>query len=220
MNILGIDTSSKAASVALYSDGKVIGDCIYNHGKTHSAYIGPMIKSMITACNVTMADIDYYACGVGPGSFTGVRIGITMAKTFSLVEDVPCVGVDSLNAAASFYKQDGYLVIAAEDARRERVFACGVMGGDNLIKTGVFEICELCDVAKAYNKKVLVVGGGAFVYEDEFKKAGFLIDGNKLICGSSIIEAALPLINSGKVDTAVSLMPMYLLKSQAEQAKL
>lgn len=219
MIILGIDTSSKAASVALYKDGLILGECMYNHGKTHSVYIMPMIKSMLEASEVKCEDIDCFACGVGPGSFTGVRIGITMTKTFALVEDKPCVGVDSLYAAAFSSCGKDKLVIAVEDARRDRVFACGVLNGKIVIDTNVFGLEELYDRVSAYNNDVLFVGGGTRVYKDSILQAGFPLDENKLITGRDIIKAAQPIIYEGKFDTSVSLMPKYLLKSQAERQK-
>lgn len=219
MNILAVDTSSKAASVALYSDGAIMGECMYNHGKNHSVYIAPMIKKMLEACRLTINDIDYFACGVGPGSFTGVRIGVTMMKTFSMIADKPCVGVDSLYALAKANKSDGKIVIAIEDARRNRVFACGVKDEKTVIETGVFPLEELYSMVNAYNSNVMFVGGGTRIYGEEIINKGFSIDINSLITGRVIATGAVESIKAGKIEDCISLMPKYLLKSQAEQEK-
>ncbi|MBQ9625509.1 MAG: tRNA (adenosine(37)-N6)-threonylcarbamoyltransferase complex dimerization subunit type 1 TsaB [Clostridia bacterium] len=217
MNILAVDTSSKAASVALYKNDALAADCFYNHGKTHSVYIAPMIKEMLEACDTSMSDIDYFACGIGPGSFTGVRIGVTMVKTFAMVEEKQCIGVDSLYAAALFHSLENVLTVAIEDARRNRVFACGVLNGKIVLDTQVFTLNELYNAVLEHNNKVLFVGGGARVYGDDIKNNGFSANGDKLITGSAIIKAALIEIKKGNTLDCYSLMPKYLLKSQAEQ---
>ena len=221
MNLLAVDTSSKAASVALYKDSLLMGECLYNHGKNHSVYIAPMIEKMLEACDLSFNQIDYFACGVGPGSFTGVRIGVAMIKTFGMVEDKPCVGVDSLYAlAAAKAAGEEKLVIAIEDARRNRVFACGVKCETTVIETGVFPLEELYWLLCAYNKDdVLFVGGGTRIYKDDILSHGYSLDMNALITGRAIALAAMGHIKEGKTCDCCSLLPKYLLKSQAEQSK-
>lgn len=219
MNILAVDTSSKAASVALYCDNMIMGECMYNHGKNHSVYIAPMIDEMLEACNLRIKDIDYFACGIGPGSFTGVRIGVTMMKTFAMVADKPCVSVDSLFALADSFASDDKIVVAIEDARRNRVFVCAVKNGETVIETAVLPIEELFDKLSEYDNSVLFVGGGSRIYKQEITEKGFSVDVNGLISGRVIANTAIKKINSGKLDDCISLLPKYLLKSQAEQTK-
>ena len=218
MNILAVDTSSKAASVALYKDGCQVGECLYNHGKTHSVYIAPMIEDMLKACETDINDIDYFACGIGPWSFTGVRIGVTMTKTFGMVTGKPCVGVDSLFAAAKFWEKNEFLTVAIEDARRERVFACGVLDGKAVIETGVFTLDELFKAVEPYDN-VLFVGGGTRVYGKELLERGYDVDFSKLISGSAIATLAMREVVDGNAVSCYELMPKYLLKSQAEREK-
>ena len=220
MNILAVDTSSKAASVAVYRDELLLGECLYNHGKNHSIYIAPMIEEMLEASAITIKDIDYFACGVGPGSFTGVRIGVTMMKTFAMINNKPCVSIDSLYALAQYEAPKSKVVIAIEDARRDRVFACGVSDRETIIDTGVFPLEELYSRLSAYNHKdILFVGGGTRIYENSLHNQGYIIDQNSLISGRAIGTAAMEEISKGNVIDCDNLLPKYLLKSQAEQSK-
>lgn len=187
--------------------------------KNHSVYIAPMIDEMLEACDLTVKDIDYFACGVGPGSFTGVRIGVTMMKTFGLIADKPCVGVDSLFALAYSESYDDKMVVAIEDARRNRVFACGVLKGNVVIETQVLELETLYEKLKDYEDNVLFVGGGTRIYGDDILSKGYSIDKNCLISGRAIAKAAMVEIAVDNVCDAVELLPKYLLKSQAEQSK-
>ena len=119
--ILAFETSAKAASVALY-DGKLLGEHYQNTGLTHSQTLMVMAEDLLKQCGKTMADVNAVAVAEGPGSFTGVRIGVAAAKGLSWGGQLPCYGVSTLEAmAVSLGIYQGY-VCACMDARRNQVY--------------------------------------------------------------------------------------------------
>ena len=101
MNILGMDTSSVNACVAVMNDEKILGEYTVSHDRTHSQIIMPMLDDMLKCCGLTIEDIDVFAVATGPGSFTGLRIGISTVKTFAQVLGKPVVGISSLESLAA-----------------------------------------------------------------------------------------------------------------------
>ena len=122
MKILAFETSAKAASVALLEDGKLLGECYQNTGLTHSQTLLVMAQSLLDQCGKTVEDVTAAAVAAGPGSFTGVRIGVAAAKGFAWGRKIPCYGVSTLEATAlSFGGYQGY-VCPCMDARRSQVY--------------------------------------------------------------------------------------------------
>lgn len=134
MIILGIDTSTPAAAAALWKDGTVSASYRLNAGKSHSTSILPMVKQMLELCGVGPADVDLFACGVGPGSFTGVRIGVSTVKGLAEAQDKPCVGVSSLLASASSFKMFSGLVVPVFNARRGNVYSAVFLAEDGSLR--------------------------------------------------------------------------------------
>lgn len=121
MNILSIDTSTMMSSTALMEDGIILADFNLNQEKTHSESLVPMIEYMLHGLGMTPADVDVFAVSVGPGSFTGIRIGMTVAKTMAQVFQKPIYGVSTLQALACGLPDRG-LLIPLLDARGGRVY--------------------------------------------------------------------------------------------------
>lgn len=122
MKILAIDTSGPVAGCAVMADGRIVHSIAMNHGLTHSESVMPAVEAVMDASGLTCADIDVFAAVAGPGSFTGVRIGVCAAKGFAHAADKPCVAVHALEALAmNFYGFDG-LVCPILDARRSQVY--------------------------------------------------------------------------------------------------
>ena len=122
MLILAFETSAKAGSVALMEDGRLLGESYQNTGLTHSQTIMTMAQDLLTACGYTPADVQAVAVAAGPGSFTGVRIGVAAAKGFAWGKEIPCCGVSTLEAMALHLGvYDGY-VLPVMDARRQQVY--------------------------------------------------------------------------------------------------
>ena len=122
MLILAFETSAKAASAALLEDGKLLGESYQNTGLTHSQTLMVMAETLLRQCGKTAADVSAVAVAAGPGSFTGVRIGVAAAKGFAWGREVPCYGVSTLEAMAlSLGAYQGY-VCPVMDARRSQVY--------------------------------------------------------------------------------------------------
>ena len=122
MLILAFETSAKAASVALTENGKLLGEVYQNTGLTHSQTLLVMAQDLLKQCRKTVRDVDAVAVAQGPGSFTGVRIGVAAAKGFAWGGELPCVGVSTLEAmAASLGAWEGW-VCPVMDARRSQVY--------------------------------------------------------------------------------------------------
>ena len=122
MKILALDTSSKNASVAIVEDNTVLIELNNNDEKTHSQKLMPMIDEAFAKANLSLDDVDLIACGLGPGSFTGVRIGIATAKAFSDCKQIPCVGICSLESLAYNLNEEGYICTLI-NANHDNVYA-------------------------------------------------------------------------------------------------
>jgi len=157
MKVLGIDTSSNAASIAIMDDTKLIAEYTINTKKTHSQKLMPMIKEMFNECDMKIDDIDLIGVCVGPGSFTGLRIGMATAKAISHVKNIPIVGVNSLESLAynmSLSKCNIYPII---DAQRNQVYTSKYKWENNKLISingiGVISIYELIENIKIIMKK-------------------------------------------------------------------
>ena len=136
MNILAIDTSGPVAGCAVMIDGRVVHSIALNHGLTHSETIMPAVEEAMSGSGLACADVDVFAAVAGPGSFTGVRIGVCAAKGFAHAVNKPCVPIHALEALAmNFYGFDG-LVCPILDARRSQVY------------------CALFDVGRGFPERV------------------------------------------------------------------
>ena len=122
MNILSMDSSTKSASVAYLRDGKIVGQFFIHSGLTHSTTLMPMTESLLNTACLSLESVDCFAVSVGPGSFTGLRIGIAAIKGLAFAQQKPCVGVSVLEALAyNFYGSDN-LICSVVDARCQRFF--------------------------------------------------------------------------------------------------
>ena len=122
MNILALESSAKAASCALWADGAPLASAWQCAGLTHSRTLLPMVEDMLRNCEHTMEDIDALAVAVGPGSFTGLRIGIATVKGLAWAADKPCIPVSTLEAMAWPLAHLEGVIVCAMDARRQQVY--------------------------------------------------------------------------------------------------
>ncbi len=162
MKILGIDTTAKTATVALCENGELVAE-ISSSTSSHSTVILPMIENILGYTGLTVDDIDLYAVSAGPGSFTGVRIGVATVKGLAFKNETPCIGVSSLEAlAASFCGIDG-IVVPVIDARRDTVytalFRTKTDGSiSRLTEDAQMSIEELFEALLKYNETVYFTG--------------------------------------------------------------
>ncbi|MBR3953513.1 MAG: tRNA (adenosine(37)-N6)-threonylcarbamoyltransferase complex dimerization subunit type 1 TsaB [Oscillospiraceae bacterium] len=230
MRILGFDTSAKAASVALSENGKLISEFYLDSGFTHSETVLPMAKAVLDAARITPSDVDLFAVNCGPGSFTGLRIGIAAVKALGMSLEKPCAAVSTLEALAYNMQSTGGIICAAMDARCNQVYTAffesdGInitrLCEDRAITTDVlFEDIKKLSAEKG--EKIWLVGDGANLCLKKFGDEFVRIAPPQLVLGhaSGTCIAAEKLFESGKVLSAGELMPNYLRLAQAEREKL
>lgn len=217
MVILGVDCSSKQSSVCIMKDDRVIYTAVQATNTTHSQNFLPMIQGALTVCSLTPKDVDLYAVTLGPGSFTGLRIGLAAIKGMASANNTACIGVSSLKALAKAVDLDG-IVIPVFDARRRQVYGC-VMDGDNVICD---DFCRDVSVLEKYmdtEKNVYFVGDGKTLCYNTYKGYSNVKPNSiELPCiaqGACLLAKAEYKLNGTK--THFDLSPSYLRLSQAER---
>ena len=222
MKILGVDTSSDICSVCLLEDTTVIKELHLNNGKTHSENLVPLLKELIDSCNITFSDINLIAIDKGPGSFTGIRIGIATIKAIAEVYNIKVVGVTSLRSLAFNEDYKNNSIISLIDARNNQVY-CGVFntGVDDIYLA--LDINEALESIKTYvNENTIFVGDGSVLHKDliqNFFKIQLKFSNNNDQSSVSTALAGLEIFNKGEFETADTILPFYLRKSQAERMK-
>lgn len=227
MLILAFESSAKAASVALLREDTLLGEYYQNCGQTHSRTLLKMAEDLMANCGISPADITAVACSRGPGSFTGVRIGMAAAKGFSWARELPCVGVSTLEAMA--YQAGAFdgLAVCAMDARRDQiyhaVFSCE--GGE---LTRIREDCaisleEAAELLKNEKKPKIILGDGAVLCYNTLQKfvPHCILAPEQLRHqrASGVALAARQALLRGETGDAAALAPNYLRLSQAERER-
>ena len=228
MLLLAFETSAKAASVALFDGEKLLGESYQNTGLTHSQTLMVMAEDLIKQCGYTPADITHTAVAAGPGSFTGVRIGVAAAKGFAWGKEIPCYGVSTLEAMAiGFGEWEGH-ICACMDARRNQVYNAIFLadGTAPLRRTEdrAIALAELKTELEHIDGPVYLVGDGAgLTYRTLAPEIANLIlpaehRTHQRAVGVGL--AALAAIDRGEEGNAAALAPNYLRLSQAERERL
>lgn len=227
MLILSVESSAKSASVCLY-DKKVIAEYYINTEFTHSQTLTILIEYMLKVTNINVKDVDYFAVNNGPGSFTGVRIGVSAVKGMSYALDKPCVAISTLESMAYNFLSDNALICACMDARRNQLYNAlfDVNNGEvnRVCKDRAISIFDLYnEISKIKNKKIIIVGDGGQLFFDSVENTNKNIilapDNLRFQRASSVAMCADKKIMSGKVLTAKTLLPSYLRLSQAERER-
>ena len=228
MKILAFETSAKAASVALMDNGKLLGESYQNTGLTHSQTLMVMAEDMLKACGFSVENVEAVAVAAGPGSFTGVRIGVAAAKGFAWGAQLPCYGVSTLEAMArSLGVWDGY-VVPAMDARRNQVYTA-VFHARKGVLTRVEEdmaisLAELGEKIKIFSEPVFLVGDGAVLcYNTLIEEVPGLVlppEHRMHQRASGVALAAQAMADAGDPGNGAELTPNYLRLSQAERERL
>ncbi len=225
MLILAFETSAKAASVALLQNGVLLGEQYQNTGLTHSQTLMVMARDLLAQCGKTVSQVEAVAVAEGPGSFTGVRIGVAAAKGFAWGSRIPCCGVSTLEAMAATLGQSGGTVCACMDARRSQVYNALFRGdGSRLTPDRAISLEELKEELKTLAGPIFLVGDGAeltfrtlspevpsLVLPPEHRRhqraSGVALAGEKKIAAGASCDGAV-------------LVPNYLRLSQAERERL
>ena len=210
MLIFGIDTCSMSSSAALMSEEKLIAEFTVNHKKTHSEKIMPQIEAMLAACGIDISDIDAFAASVGPGSFTGVRIGVATAKGFAQVLKKPCVAVSALSALALGARTFEGVICPVLDARRNQVYNALFESDKRALRRITKDRAMALDDLLKELESCGALGEKAF-----FVQKSFSFNLASLVC-----ETAEEKLKRGETVSPDGLVPRYVRLSQAEQEKL
>ena len=222
MKILSVDSSSVTASVAITENGKILSEKFINNGLTHSQTLMPMVESAIKDSGVSINDIDLFAITNGPGSFTGVRIGIASVKGMADALDKKCIAVSTLEAIAEPLKNDDVIACAVMDARCNQVYTALFNNGNRLCEDKASLIDELGDELKQYDKKIVFIGDGSVLCYDklhEIIQNCEVADENiRFVHGSSVGFVAEEKIKAQEEPiSSANLVPFYLRLPQAER---
>lgn len=220
MTVFSLDCSAVCASTAIVKDGKVLHSNFKNTGLTHSETLMPMCAQCFEKSGLKPSDIDKFAVNVGPGSFTGVRIGVATVKGLAFKGDRECVPVSTLHSMAYNISEDA-IVLATMDARRNQIYTAtfDVSGGTvtRLTDDEAVEIDSIAQRISSYDKPVIIVGDGAFVtYEGLRSKCGNvkLADEDKIYQNAVSTAKTVFAENLSSV-SASQIMPTYIRLPQA-----
>ena len=228
MKILALETSAKSVSAAVVENGAVLCSAYQNTGLTHSRTLMPLVDGMLRAAELTCANMGLIAVSHGPGSFTGLRIGVSAAKGLAWTLELPCCGVSTLLAMAQNLRHLDATVICAMDARRNQVYNALFRAGNGqlhrLCEDRAIGLAELAEELKQDPNPKIVVGDGAKLCHTYLQQQGIdcrmapaaLLMQNAV----GVALAAEELAAEGKTVSAHELVPVYLRLSQAERERL
>ena len=228
MKILALETSAVAASVAICEDEALIAQSFQRTGLTHSATLMPMFEAMLKNCGMCLDEIDIIAVAAGPGSFTGLRIGVSAAKGLAWPHGKPCAGVSTLEAMAWQMTGMNGVVCACMDARRQQVYNAlfEIREGIpvRLTPDRAISLDELGAELEKFDKNQILVGDGAQLCYNAFQSKGYPIvmppAHLQLQSAWGVARCALEQARVGQLTDAAGLIPQYHRLSQAERERL
>ena len=227
MRILALETSAKAVSAAITEDGRVLASGYQDTGLTHSRTLMPIVEHLFQNTGLSPESVDAIAVAVGPGSFTGIRIGVSAAKGLAFALDKPAVGVSTLAAMARNAAFAGGLIVCAMDARRQQVYNALFAAEDGVLTRltpdRAVSLADLAEELRGDPRPKTVVGDGAAMCADFLEAAGVpcrlapphLVMQNAM---SVALEAEGQAARGGLV-SAQDLAPVYLRPPQAERLR-
>lgn len=214
--ILSIDSSAVSASVALTDNESVIKSEFINTGLTHSETLMPMIKRV--ADGVDLSELDAIAVTVGPGSFTGVRIGVATVKGLAFTNSIPCIGVSTLEAIAYNFSDKNCIVCAVMDARRMQFYNAVFSIKDGVVtrlcSDRAIDINDLREDISKYENVIIAGDGAKLCYDNVSLDNVMLADDGRIF--QNAVSVAMCAKNKEKISHS-ALVPVYLRQSQAER---
>lgn len=225
MLVLSIDSSSNAAACAIVDENHVLGEICLTDKKQHSIILMDLIDKILKDCELTVSDLDGFVISKGPGSFTGLRIGMATIKGLSFGSSKPCVSVSSLDGLAYNVSSFNGLICPIIDALRNNVYTCIYkMDGDELIilqEPMCISLDELLTILKEKDEPVMFLGDGTIKHraflKDNLAKACFAPNHSNYTRASSLGHLGIKLLEQGIQDDLNVSSPVYLRKSQAER---
>lgn len=221
MRILAFESSAVGASVAYFRDGMPIATAFQASGLTHSRTLLPMMESLLKNAGLTMRDVDLLAVSHGPGSFTGLRIGVSLVKGLAFAENIPCVGVSTLEAQAYCMPRMDAVLCAVMDARAGQVYnALFDLSGELPVRISedrAVTVSELRAELEKIDRPIVIMGDGAHLLADCGELAAPHLRMQNA-CG--VARAAEQMYQPDSGFTASALRPEYLRLPQAERERL
>ncbi len=225
MIVVGIDTSTPQTSVAIGTENEILA-AVSIAGAARQESVTPLLQELLHRSGLTLSRVGGIAVGVGPGLFTGLRVGVATAKTIAQVANVPLVGITSLDALAYAVRHTSRRIAAMIDARRGEIFSAiyrTVPGG--IVREGGYEVHapdRLAAELQAMPGEVLAVGNGAMLYRHVLEEIGSRVEFASPITAhpnaAALVELAVPRLMREEHDRLYDVVPLYLRKSDAEIA--
>lgn len=224
MIVLSIDSSSQVATAAILRDDCLLSEYTINNKREHSVLVMDMVQNLLKDNNLDIDDIDGFVVSKGPGSFTGLRIGMATVKGLSFGSNKPYVSVSSLDALAYSLINFQGIICPIMDALRDSVYTCLYKNIDGKLTPisdySALELSELVELLKEKGENVIFTGDGLTKYKDYLKEnlpnSYFAPNHLSIVRASSLGELGLNLLSEGISDDANS-SPLYLKKPQAER---
>ena len=228
MKILAFDTSAKTASVAVCDGGNILGVSNIENGLTQSELVLPMAEALLSQLKMSFADVELYAVTVGPGSFTGVRIGVSTVKGLAFGRDIPCAPVSTLEALAENAAGLTGLIVPCMDARRGQfytaTFAATAEGISRMTPDRAISAEELAEELRSYDGDIYITGDGYDVAHKLLTSLGVKLAVTPYLLRSqnavSIARVAEKMHAQGLCVSERELAPSYLRLPQAERERL
>lgn len=229
MITLAFDSTAKAASVAVVRDGKILAQESIDNGLTQSELLLPMAEDMLKSLKLSYDDIDLFSAAVGPGSFTGVRIGVALIKGLAFGKNTPCASVSTLEALAENLSGVCGIVVPCMDARRGQVYTAVFRSSEDgivrLTEDMAIPLTELADILREYEGESIYLSGDGYLGA----KAALSELGIKTECtpallinenAASVAIVAERICSRGEAISDKEIAPTYLRVPQAERERL
>ena len=229
MKILAFDGTAKAASVAVADGDRVLAHYTVDNGLTQSELLLPMAEDMLKGLKLGFSDIDLYATSVGPGSFTGVRIGVSLIKGLAFGRDIPCVSVSTLEALAENLRGVRGIVVPCMDARRGQVYSATFISDGKelrrLTEDRAIALKELAEELRQYEgESIYISGDGYSVAKKTLTELGIALEETPELLilenAASVAKVAKRKYENGEAVSDSELSPIYLRMPQAERERL
>ena len=224
MIVLSMDSSSLVTTVALLKDEHLLGEFTLNFKRENSVIIMEKIEMLLKDCNIDISEVDGFVVSKGPGSFTGLRIGMATVKGLSMGSNKPYLSISSLDALAySLVNFDG-IICPIMDALRDSVFTCMYKSSNGelskIIDYSALSLDELVEVLQQKDEPVIFTGDGVYKYKEylleKLPNAKFAPNHLSVVRASALGELGMELLRKGQYDDMNS-SPLYLKKPQAER---
>ena len=224
--ILAVDTATSACSVALADGGGTIAELNYFHGQTHSKHLAALVATLLDMASMQIDDVDAFAVDAGPGTFTGLRIGLATIKGLADATRKPAVGVSSLDVLAAQAGFSSRRICCMLDARRGEVYTARYAAGDRAVEKLSSEEVIAPHLAVAANSgPSLYIGSGAVAYRNVISEiageAARYVEGDaNHLRASTVARLGLRQLQIPAAGEAADLVPNYIRRSDAEYKKL